>query len=90
MSTLHRFILLPDYRARLVAMFPRVTAAQLMRFDDLVRSDRIIGDDGEPHPDLMAWVAAVIRPGDDPEPVPSPASGPSPSPAGQVIAEVRA
>ena len=60
MSELQFSVLRPDYRARLVAMFPCVTAAQLMRFDDLVRTDRLLADTGEPHPALEAWVQSVI------------------------------
>ncbi len=90
MSDLHQFILRPDYRASLIAMFPQVTAAQLMRFDDLVRSDRIIADDGEPHPDLMAWVAAVMRRGDEGQHLPANPAPQGPSPTLAVTAEVRA
>jgi hypothetical protein len=60
MSDLIRLSLLSDYRARLVAMFPRVTAAQLMRFDDLVATDRLVTDDGAPHRALEDWLHAVI------------------------------
>lgn len=59
-----RFSVAADYRARLVAMFPRVTPAQLMRFDDLVRADRLLSDDGQPSRALQDWVQAVI--GDEP------------------------
>lgn len=60
MSDLHRFSLLPDYRARLIAMFPQVTAAQLMRFDDLCAADRLLTDEGEPTKALEGWVQSVI------------------------------
>ena len=60
MSDLKRFFLRADYRAQLVAMFPRVTAAQLMRFDDLHKADRLVTDDGAPHPALEQWIAGVI------------------------------
>jgi hypothetical protein len=83
MSDLHRFALRPDYRAQLVGLFPWVTAAQILRFDDLVRSDRIISDDGETHKDLEDWVAAVMRRGGEAAPQ-------GPTPAWQVVAEVRA
>lgn len=59
MSILARFALPPDYRAQLAAMFPGVTAAQLMRFDELVATDRLITDDGAAHPALAAWVRTV-------------------------------
>jgi hypothetical protein len=84
MTILTRFSLRRDYRAQLVAMFPRVTAAQLVRFDDLVRSERMVTDDGTPHPAFEAWVAAVI--GDEPPeavlaglpPAPKPEPGSNP------------
>lgn len=60
MSDLIRVSILSNYRAQLVAMLPRLTAAQLMRFDDLVASDRVVADDGEPHPALEQWVAGVV------------------------------
>jgi hypothetical protein len=64
MSDLRRFFLRSDYRAQLVAMFPRVTSAQLMRFDDLRDTDRLVTDEGAPTEALQAWVKAVI--GDEP------------------------
>lgn len=60
MSDLYRFALLPDYRARLIAMFPQVTPAQLMRFDDLARTDRLLTDAGEATEALVAWIQSVI------------------------------
>jgi hypothetical protein len=64
MSDLRRFFLRSDYRAQLVAMFPRVTSAQLMRFDDLRSTDRLVTDTGAPTEALESWVKAVI--GDEP------------------------
>jgi hypothetical protein len=63
-----RLSLLSDYRDRLVAMFPQVTPARLMRFDDLFRSDRLLTDDGQPTKALMDWVRGVIG-GEPPEAV---------------------
>jgi hypothetical protein len=85
MSDLHVVYLSGDYRDRLVAIFPRVTAAQLMRFDDLVRSDRLVTDDLAPHPEFQAWVAGVMRRGDEPDPVPVAGSPLIPSPAGAAL-----
>lgn len=59
MSDLHRISLRPDYRDELVALFPRVTPAQLVRFDELAASDRLVTDDGKEHPALIGWVASV-------------------------------
>lgn len=83
-----RLSLLSDYRARLVEMFPRVTAAQLMRFDDLVGSDRLVTDDGQPTKALEAWVQAVI--GNDPPAAVLAAPPPAPDPVpGSNAMEVR-
>ncbi len=91
MSILRRYYIRADYRARLVAVFPFVTAAQLMRFDDLVRSDRLLADDGTPHLELEAWSAAVLRGGPDGGAVPVTANGDvPPTLGGQVIAAVSA
>jgi hypothetical protein len=49
----------PDYRAELAAMFPRITPAQLMRFDDLAATDRLVTDDGAERQALIEWVKAV-------------------------------
>jgi hypothetical protein len=90
MSDLYRFSLPGDYRARLVDMFPRVTPAQLERFDELVASDRLIGDDGEPHPAFLAWVQGVNGGGDGAEPVPFPvAPRPGPVSGGSALEVVR-
>jgi len=50
----------PEARAKLVAMFPRLTPANLMRFDDLVQSDRLLTDDGQPTKALTEWVERVL------------------------------
>lgn len=60
MSDLIRVSILSNYRAQLVAMLPRLTAAQLMRFDDLVATDRFVTDDLQPHPAFLGWLQAVI------------------------------
>ena len=73
-----RLSLLSDYRARLVAVFPRVTAAQLLRLDDRARADRLVGDDGHPTKALEEWVQAVI--GDEPPEAVLAALPPAPEP----------
>jgi hypothetical protein len=60
-------------------MFPRITAAQLLRFDDLVATDRLMTDDLEPHPAFKAWVQAVI--GKEPPEAVLAALPPAPRPA---------
>jgi hypothetical protein len=57
--SLHRLSLRGDYREQLAAMFPRVTVAQLLRFDELAATDRLVTDDGAEHPALIEWVAGV-------------------------------
>ncbi len=57
---LTRISLASDYRARLAALFPRITADQLRRFDEMVATDRLVTDEGNEHPDLVAWVADVV------------------------------
>lgn len=61
MSILHRIALRGDYQAQLLDMFPRLTAPQMIRFNDLVASDRLVTDDGEPTQALIKWVAGVAR-----------------------------
>lgn len=61
MSTLHRIALRADYQAQLLAMFPRMTAPQMIRFNDLATADRLVTDDGEPTQALIDWVAGVAR-----------------------------
>jgi len=55
------YAMLPEARAKLIAMFPRITPANLMRFDDLVAADRLLTDDGKPTKALTEWVAAVMK-----------------------------
>ena len=60
MTILTRISLASDYRAQLAAIFPRITSAQLLRFDALVATGRLVTDDGHEHPDMVAWVADVV------------------------------
>jgi hypothetical protein len=83
-----RFHLAAEYRASIVELFPQVTAAQLVRLDDLIRSDRFLTDEGQPHGCLINWVRAVLgRDGDDPLPADALPPAPRPTPSN---AEVRA
>ena len=59
MSHLYTFSI-PLDRAKLVAMFPGITPANLMRFDDLVAADRLLTDDGKPTKALTEWVTRVL------------------------------
>jgi hypothetical protein len=61
MSHRHIFTIAPDARAKLLAMFPRITPANLIRFDDLVAADRLLTDEGKPTQALVDWVKAVAR-----------------------------
>jgi hypothetical protein len=56
----HRIIYTMPDRAKLVAMFQNITPANLMRFDDLVASDRLLTDDGQPTKALTEWVERVL------------------------------
>ena len=61
MSHRYTFAITPDARAKLMAMFPGITPANLIRFDDLVQADRLLTDDGKPTQALVDWVKAVAR-----------------------------
>ena len=50
----------PEARAKLVAMFPGTTPANLIRLDDLVASDRLLTDEGKPTKALIEWVASLV------------------------------
>jgi hypothetical protein len=43
-----------------VAILPGVTRADLEAFEVLVVRDCVIADDGAPHPELVAWVQAIL------------------------------
>lgn len=60
MSNREIFALRPDARAMLVASFPGITMANLIRFDDLVAADRLLTDDGKPTKALIEWVERVM------------------------------
>lgn len=50
----------PDARAKLIALFPRITPINLMRFDDMVAADRLLTDDGKPTQAFTEWVERVL------------------------------
>jgi hypothetical protein len=60
MSDIVRFVAPPDFLARLLAILPGVTRADLEAFEVLVVRDCVIADDGAPHPELVAWVRAIL------------------------------
>lgn len=57
----HRILYTMPDRAKLMRMFPGITAANLIRFDDLVQADRLLTDEGKPTQALVDWVKAVAR-----------------------------
>lgn len=60
-----RMSLRSDFRDRLRRVLPGVTEADLASFDVLVVRDCLATDDGLPHPELVAWVTAILRRGED-------------------------
>lgn len=80
MSDILRFSLRDQFLAKLRATLPGLTLADLDAFDALVVRDCLLTDDGAPHPDLVAWVQAILRRGNGgavPAPVrPVPKTGP--------------
>jgi len=56
-----RFSLAGDFRDRLRRVLPGVTEADFAAFDVLVVRDCLVGDDGGAHPELVAWVEAILR-----------------------------
>jgi hypothetical protein len=81
MSDVIRFGLRGEFLSKLRATLPGVTLADLDVFDALVVRDCLLTDDGKPHPELVAWVEAILRRGDGgavPAPVhPLPKMGPA-------------
>lgn len=63
MSERISFSLRAEVLARLRAILPGMTAADLHAFDALVVRDCLLTDDGRPHPELVAWVEAILRRG---------------------------
>jgi hypothetical protein len=81
MSDVIRFSLRGEFLAKLRATLPGVTLTDLDAFDALVVRDCLLTDDGAPHPELVAWVQAILRRGNGgvvPAPVhPVPKMGPA-------------
>lgn len=60
MTDVFRFALTGDFQARLIAVLPGLTRSDLEAFSVLVVRDCLIGDDGGPHPELLAWVQRIL------------------------------
>jgi hypothetical protein len=60
MSDLIRLSLCHDFRARIRRTLPGVMDADLVVLDGLLARDCMVGDDGAPHPALVAWVQAIL------------------------------
>jgi hypothetical protein len=89
MSDLFRFALSGDFRARIQRLWPRATPSDMAALDLLIEADRLIGDDGSPHDDFVAWVQAIIDRDGGAEPVPAVVPvKPRPAPAGALIGGV--
>lgn len=81
MSDVFRISLRGNFRDRLRATLPGASADDLAAFDVLLARDCVVADDGSPHPELVAWVQAILdRDAGDavPAPVrPVPKTGPA-------------
>lgn len=86
MSELLRIALVADFRGRIRALLPGVTAAHLAEFEAMVTDDRVVGDDGRSHPDLVVWVRRVLRGGDGAAGPVAAAPVPNTGPAGAEVA----
>jgi hypothetical protein len=60
MSNLIRFALSGDYRARIKRLWPSATDADMADLDGLIATGRLIGADGGPHGELVAWVQRIM------------------------------
>lgn len=60
MSDILRFSQRGEFLTRLRATLPGVIVADLDAFDALVMRDCLLTDDGAPHPELVAWVQAIL------------------------------
>lgn len=60
-----RFSLASDFRDRLRRVLPGVTEAEMAALDALITRDCLLTDEGLPHPELVAWVTAILRRGED-------------------------
>lgn len=85
-----RWILPPDFVARVSALLPQATRADMEALGGLLDDGRVVAADGARHPDFVAWVAGVLRRGSGPDagvPVPL-APAPKPAPAGATLGGV--
>ena len=60
MSDLFRFTIRSDYRAEILKIVPDALPVELQVLDVLVATDRMVADDGGPHPALVNWLAAIF------------------------------
>jgi glutathione S-transferase len=60
MSDRIRFSLIAECRDKVRAVLPMASAADMAGFDALLVRDCIVTDDGEPHPELVAWVQRIL------------------------------
>lgn len=59
--SLTRFSLSPDWPDQLRRMFPRITPLQINAFAILAEADKLVTDEGEPHPLLLGWCRQVAK-----------------------------
>ena len=60
MSDLIRFSMMGAMRAKVRAVLRGATDSDMDAFDVLVARDCVVTDDGEPHPELVAWVQRIL------------------------------
>lgn len=61
MSDRIRFSLVAECRAKVRAVLPMASDADMAGFDALLVRDCIVTDDGEPHSELVAWVQRILN-----------------------------
>jgi hypothetical protein len=54
------FAMVSDFQARIAKVLPGVSPEDLEGLARLVLADRLLGDDGSAHPDLVAWVRRIL------------------------------
>jgi hypothetical protein len=60
MSDLIRIGLIGEFRARVLRIVPDATPEDMTAFEALVARDCLVDDKGAPHPELVAWVQAIL------------------------------
>lgn len=63
MSDVFRFSVMSDVRARVRAVLRGATEADMDAFEILLARDCMVTDDGQPHPELVAWVQRILDQG---------------------------